>query len=313
MVTRKEIPQAPPPFTHPFVDANGIVTPPWSRWLLNSYAREGAGQDDIYTVLIQALVSGAQISSLYAQLDQQATEIEALRSLVLTRQSYDDQIEELRGLIEINQQGSSAVQQQLETLRQAIETEAQAGQLLQVANSAAALSSSNSALSGLDGKENTITPGTNLQYWRGDKTFQTLDTSVVPENGNLYFTNARAVAAGSGTYATIASLAMVATSGAYSDLTGRPTLGTAAAQNTGTSGANVPLLNGVNTWGAVQMFSVPAALPSYTVAGLPSAASNTNGIAIATDLLAPAIGAIAVGGGAVRSVVLSDGTNWRSV
>lgn len=26
----------------------------------------------------------------------------------------------------------------------------------------------------LDGKEPTITGGTNLQYWRGDKTFQTL-------------------------------------------------------------------------------------------------------------------------------------------
>lgn len=32
-------------------------------------------------------------------------------------------------------------------------------------------------------------------------------------------------------------------------------LGTAAVQNTGTSGANVPLLNGVNTWSGVQTFS----------------------------------------------------------
>ncbi len=29
---------------------------------------------------------------------------------------------------------------------------------------------------------------TTLQYYRGDKTFQTLDTSVVPENGSVYFT-----------------------------------------------------------------------------------------------------------------------------
>jgi len=43
----------------------------------------------------------------------------------------------------------------------------------------------------LNGKEPTITAGTALQYFRGDKTFQTLDTSAVPENGNLYFTNAR--------------------------------------------------------------------------------------------------------------------------
>lgn len=46
----------------------------------------------------------------------------------------------------------------------------------------------------LNAKENSITVGTTLQYWRGDKTFQTLDTSVVTENGNLYFTNARGIA-----------------------------------------------------------------------------------------------------------------------
>jgi hypothetical protein len=48
----------------------------------------------------------------------------------------------------------------------------------------------------------------------------------------------------------------VATTGAYADLTGKPTLGTAAAQNTGTSGANVPLLNGANTWSAQQTQNV---------------------------------------------------------
>lgn len=44
---------------------------------------------------------------------------------------------------------------------------------------------------GLSGKEPTITAGTTLQYWRGDKSFQTLSTSVVPEGSNLYFTNGR--------------------------------------------------------------------------------------------------------------------------
>jgi len=34
----------------------------------------------------------------------------------------------------------------------------------------------------LDGKEPTITAGTSSQYYRGDKTFQTLDTSVVPDS-----------------------------------------------------------------------------------------------------------------------------------
>lgn len=45
----------------------------------------------------------------------------------------------------------------------------------------------NYTLSGLGG-EPAITAGTSLQYWRGDKTFQTLDTLAVAENTNLYFT-----------------------------------------------------------------------------------------------------------------------------
>lgn len=40
--------------------------------------------------------------------------------------------------------------------------------------------------------EGTITAGTSAQYWRGDKTFQTLDTLAVAENTNLYFTDTRA-------------------------------------------------------------------------------------------------------------------------
>lgn len=50
---------------------------------------------------------------------------------------------------------------------------------------------SSSLTSGLAGKENTISAGTTSQYWRGDKTWQTLNTSVVPEISNLYHTDAR--------------------------------------------------------------------------------------------------------------------------
>ena len=44
----------------------------------------------------------------------------------------------------------------------------------------------------LAGKEPTITAGTSSQYYRGDKTFQTLDTTAVAEGTNLYYTNTRA-------------------------------------------------------------------------------------------------------------------------
>lgn len=45
----------------------------------------------------------------------------------------------------------------------------------------------------LNGKEPTLTAGTTGQYYRGDKSWQTLDTSAVAENTNLYFTNQRAL------------------------------------------------------------------------------------------------------------------------
>ena len=59
-------------------------------------------------------------------------------------------------------------------------------------------------------KEPAIATGTNFQYWRGDKSWQDLDTSVVPENTNLYFTDARAQGAVS------ATLPIVDTAGDFS-------------------------------------------------------------------------------------------------
>lgn len=41
-------------------------------------------------------------------------------------------------------------------------------------------------------KEPLIPAGTTAQYWRGDKSWQTLNTTAVPEGTNLYFTNTRA-------------------------------------------------------------------------------------------------------------------------
>lgn len=63
-------------------------------------------------------------------------------------------------------------------------------------------------------KEPGITAGTTLQYFRGDKTFQTLNTTAVVEATNLYYTDARARLA--------IGLTVTGTSGAatYSSLTG---------------------------------------------------------------------------------------------
>jgi hypothetical protein len=47
----------------------------------------------------------------------------------------------------------------------------------------------------INNKENTLTAGTNAQYYRGDKTWQNLNTLSVVELSNLYFTNSRAISA----------------------------------------------------------------------------------------------------------------------
>lgn len=49
----------------------------------------------------------------------------------------------------------------------------------------------NGLVTALSNKEATITTGVSTQYWRGDKTWQTLNTTVVPEGTNQYFTENR--------------------------------------------------------------------------------------------------------------------------
>lgn len=65
-------------------------------------------------------------------------------------------------------------------------------------------------------KEPAITAGTTSQYFRGDKTFQTLNTTAVTEATNLYYTDARARL----------SLSFTAGSGAYNSTTGVITIPT---------------------------------------------------------------------------------------
>jgi D-arabinose 5-phosphate isomerase GutQ len=96
----------------------------------------------------------------------------------------------------------------------------------------------NYTIAGLGG-EAAITAGTNTQYWRGDKTWQTLNSDVTTEGStNLYFTNSRA--------RTALSLSVTGSSGAsnYNNATGVLTipnytlagLGGEASISTGTTG-----------------------------------------------------------------------------
>jgi hypothetical protein len=77
-------------------------------------------------------------------------------------------------------------------------------------------------------------------------------------------------------------------------------LGTAAVENIGTSGANVPKLSTANTWTLAQTFSAPPIVPSYTVGTLPSATPAGQLIYVSNET-----------GGAV--LAFSDATNFRRV
>lgn len=102
----------------------------------------------------------------------------------------------------------------------------------------------------LNAKEPSISaPGTTGSYWRGNKTFATLDTSVIPENGSLFFTNARARAA--------ISLTTTGTSGAatYSSSTGVLNIPNYATGIGGSGTTNyVPKFTAASTLGNSQIF-----------------------------------------------------------
>jgi len=95
----------------------------------------------------------------------------------------------------------------------------------------------------LAGKEGVITSGTTTQYYRGDKTWQALNTSVIPEGTSLYFTNARAMQALLSGYSTGTAIPLAATD------TLLQALGKLEAQTTAasTGQSNYVLLDGSRT------------------------------------------------------------------
>ncbi len=81
-------------------------------------------------------------------------------------------------------------------------------------------------------KEPTITAGLISQYWRGDKTWQILDTSIVPENTNLYFTSLRVLSTALAGYTLGSNAPLIATDtilGAFGKIQGQ--LNNTAANN----------------------------------------------------------------------------------
>lgn len=98
-----------------------------------------------------------------------------------------------------------------------------------------------------------LSMGTTAQYYRGDQTWQTLDTSVIPELTNLYYTDARSRAAISASspvgYSSATGVISLGTVPVSNGGTGLTTLGTGnqlLGVNSGASAAEYKTLNGTS-------------------------------------------------------------------
>lgn len=102
----------------------------------------------------------------------------------------------------------------------------------------------------LNAKEPSISaPGTTGSYWRGNKTFATLDTSVIPENGSLFFTNDRAKIAVTGNSGSINYV---------SKFTSNGTIGNSLIYDNGT---NV----GIGTSSPNSLLNIASTFPQFTL------------------------------------------------
>lgn len=134
-----------------------------------------------------------------------------------------------------------------------------------------ASSSNRGALSSTDwstfnAKEPAITAGTTSQYYRGDKTFQTLNTTAVIEATNLYYTDARSRLAIS---ETITGIDYNNTTGVFSITSGYGIPTTAKQTEWDTAYTNrIASLTTTGSSGVATLISNTLNIPNYTAAGL---------------------------------------------
>ncbi|MDB5259073.1 MAG: hypothetical protein JWO73_281 [Candidatus Taylorbacteria bacterium] len=124
-------------------------------------------------------------------------------------------------------------------------------------------------------KESAIAASTTSSYFRGDKTFQALDTSAVAENGNLYFTALRASTTAGQVVAAATSTVRNFISSSASGLTYAPSTGIFSL----TSGFAIPLTASTSDWAS--FFNTPSS--RITAGGALAWTGNT--LSVATSSL----------------------------
>ncbi len=293
---KMEAPAGRQPIVNP---DTGCLTTYGLRLIEALFKRTGGYESGLYELFLALLGGDATIAEVAASGEENAVLVDGLRSTIGG------------GLMEALQQDNEVLRRELENVRTL--SAGNTGESLQqeMSDLRQEIAQLFAQINGIRGEDTAY----QIQVIAGDVgALATVATTGA--YSDLSGLPSLAPVATSGAYADLTgapSLAAVATSGAYADLTGKPTLGTAADDDTGTSGHVLGFLDGNNTHSGNEAFTKPPAVPASTVAGLPAAATYTNGIAIATDLLAPATGSIVVGGGAVRGAVISDGTNWLGI
>jgi hypothetical protein len=221
----------------------------WRRFFEGLWRRVGGFQDDVYNGFVDSAGTLARMYQLEQDLQAANFEAAAARQLVFSLLADRREIEELRFQVATAQQQTGTLSQQLvrfqeERAKDAAQTSFQ---------SQSQYSQMSAYKRQLDQDIDAI-----------NDTFSSRVRTAISVSGSLSYSSGTGVISYTQpTYAT------VATTGAYADLSGLPTLGTAAAQNTGTSGANVPLLNGANTWSALQTFSADVKFGTYTASAAP--------------------------------------------
>lgn len=124
-------------------------------------------------------------------------------------------------------------------------------------------------------KEPSISAGTSSQYWRGDKSWQTLSTAVLAAMSGLYQSPI------SGAPGTWPSFGAVATSNSYNDLSYKPTIPSNTSQIS-ESGLNVYFTDGRAQSAMAGLYVAPIASGTQALGSIGSIASGTCSSALST-------------------------------